>query len=173
MKMKSSLPFKYITTVKDGKHYVVFDYKDNEGKRKRKWIGTDLPEKCAKKALNLKVEEIITAFLRDWLETIKPTIAETTYESYSQKLNSVVSYFDTVFPDITLAEVSADVLKAKKEQDEYLSTVLKADTITNMKITSAQISLEDLSRLTMLLTISQMLSRNTSCTRFREYRKCT
>ena len=58
MKMKSSLPFKYITTVKDGKHYVVFDYKDNEGKRKRKWIGTDLPEKCAKKALNLKVEEI-------------------------------------------------------------------------------------------------------------------
>lgn len=107
MKMKSSLPFKYITTVKDGKHYVVFDYKDNEGKRKRKWIGTDLPEKCAKKALNLKVEEIITAFLRDWLETIKPTIAETTYESYSQKLNSVVSYFDTVFPDITLAEVTA------------------------------------------------------------------
>lgn len=82
-------------------------------------------KKCAKKALNLKVEEIIIAFLRDWLETIKPTIAETTYESYSQKLNSVVSYFDTVFPDITLAEVTADVLRAKKEQDEYLSTVLK------------------------------------------------
>ena len=51
--MKASLPFKYITAVKGGKHYVVFDYKDNEGKRKRKWIGTDLPEKCAKKALNL------------------------------------------------------------------------------------------------------------------------
>ena len=83
-------------------------------------------KKCAKKALNLKVEEIIIAFLRDWLETIKPTIAETTYESYSQKLNSVVSYFDTVFPDITLAEVTADVLRAKKEQDEYLSTVLKS-----------------------------------------------
>mgnify|MGYP000010860783 FL=1 len=143
-------------------------------------------KKCAKKALNLKVEEIITAFLRDWLETIKPTIAETTYESYSQKLNSVVSDFDTVFPDITLAEVTAvelqkfyndkfaeeitantikhyhakaynvyedgklvmkfenklktkashrtlplipsiaDVLRAKKEQDEYLSTVLKS-----------------------------------------------
>lgn len=76
--------------------------------------------------MNLKVEEIIIAFLRDWLETIKPTIAETTYESYSQKLNSAVSYFDTVFPDITLAEVTADVLRAKKEQDEYLSTVLKS-----------------------------------------------
>ena len=66
--------------------------------------------------MNLKVEEIVTAFyedymngklfkkaqqkakekltagdykftvfLRDWLETIKPTITETTYESYSQK----------------------------------------------------------------------------------------
>ena len=32
--MKASLPFKYITAVKGGKHYVVFDYKDNEGKRK-------------------------------------------------------------------------------------------------------------------------------------------
>ena len=41
--MKASLPFKYITAVKGGKHYVVFDYKDNEGKRKRKWIGTQYP----------------------------------------------------------------------------------------------------------------------------------
>ena len=140
--MKASLPFKYITAVKGGKHYVVFDYKDNEGKRKRKQIGTDLPEKCSKKALNVKVEEIatqfyegyingklfkkaqeqarakltaidykFTVFMRDWLEAIKPTIAETTYESYSQKLNSVIRYFDTVFPDITLAEVTAAELQ--------------------------------------------------------------
>ena len=27
--MKASLPFKYITAVKGGKHYVVFDYKEN------------------------------------------------------------------------------------------------------------------------------------------------
>ena len=65
--MKASLPFKYITAVKGGKHYVVFDYKDNEGKRKRKWIGTDLPEKCPKKALNIKVEEIVTQFYEDYI----------------------------------------------------------------------------------------------------------
>ena len=49
--MKASLPYKYITSVKNGKHYVVFDYKDHSGKRKRKWVNTELPEKCTKKAL--------------------------------------------------------------------------------------------------------------------------
>ena len=156
--MKASLPFKYITAVKGGKHYVVFDYKDNEGKRKRKWIGTDLPEKCPKKALNVKVEEIVTqfyedyingqlfkkaqeqarakltaadykftVFMRDWLEAIKPTIAETTYESYSQKLNSVVRYFDTVFPDITLAEVTA--VELQKFYNDKFAEGMTANTI--------------------------------------------
>ena len=60
--MKASLPFKYIIAQKKGKHYVVFDYKDSNGKRKRKWVGTGLPEKCAKKALNDKVEEIVAKF---------------------------------------------------------------------------------------------------------------
>ena len=40
--MKASLPYKYITSVKNGKHYVVFDYKDHSGKRKRKWVNTEL-----------------------------------------------------------------------------------------------------------------------------------
>ena len=48
--MKASLPYKYITSVKNGKQYVVFDYKDSAGKRKRKWVNTELPEKCTKKA---------------------------------------------------------------------------------------------------------------------------
>ncbi len=65
--MKASLPFKYITAVKNGKHYVVFDYKDNNNKRKRKWVGTDLPEKCAKKTLAAKVEEIVSKFSEDFM----------------------------------------------------------------------------------------------------------
>lgn len=40
-----SLPYKYITSVKNGKQYVVFDFKDKAGKRKRKWVSTGLPEK--------------------------------------------------------------------------------------------------------------------------------
>lgn len=76
--MKANLPFKHITTVKNGKQYVVFDYRDGEGKRKRKWVTTGLPEKCAKKALNDKVEEIVAEFYENYLKgnvtkTDKPT----------------------------------------------------------------------------------------------------
>ena len=44
--MKASLPFKYIIADKKGKNYVVFDFKDDSGKRKRKWVTTDLPADC-------------------------------------------------------------------------------------------------------------------------------
>ena len=62
--MKASLPYKYITSVKNGKQYVVFDYKDKAGKRK--WVSTGLPEKCTKKALNEAVEEIVADFADKW-----------------------------------------------------------------------------------------------------------
>ncbi|MBR1753033.1 MAG: site-specific integrase, partial [Ruminococcus sp.] len=163
--MKASLPFKYITAVKGGKHYVVFDYKDNENKRKRKWIGTDLPEKCTKKALALKVDEIVstfyedyisgrlnkgkkatkkltadgsandesesgysfTEFLRMWLETIKPTIADTTYESYLHKINSIIAYFDEVFPEIKLTDVTA--LELQRFYNDMFSAGRSANTV--------------------------------------------
>ena len=64
--MKANLPFKYIITVKNGKQYVVFDYRDGDGKRK--WVTTGLPEKCAKKALNDKVEEIVAEFYENYLK---------------------------------------------------------------------------------------------------------
>lgn len=66
--MKANLPFKHITTVKNGKQYVVFDYRDGDGKRKRKWVTTGLQEKCSKKALNEKVEEIVTEFYESYLK---------------------------------------------------------------------------------------------------------
>ena len=65
--MKTSLPFRYIITSKNGKKYVIFDFKDDNGNRKRKWMKTDLREDCAKRALNLKVKEIVDVFYRDYL----------------------------------------------------------------------------------------------------------
>ena len=41
---------------------MIFDYKDENNKRKRKWVTTGLLENCAKKALKAKVEEIVAAF---------------------------------------------------------------------------------------------------------------
>lgn len=136
--MKASLPFKYITAVKNGKYYVVFDYKDINNKRKRKWVGTDLPEKCAKRILAAKVDEIVskfgedfmsgkvaninksansddaaecselefTAYLKKWLESAKPTLAFTTYDSYRHSINRISEYFDKEYPHLLLSEVT-------------------------------------------------------------------
>ena len=60
--MKASLPYTFITSAKNGKQYVVFDYKDSAGKRKRKWVTTGLPEKCTKKALKEAVDQIVAEF---------------------------------------------------------------------------------------------------------------
>ena len=65
--MKASLPYKYITSVKNGKQYVVFDFKDDSGKRKRKWVTTDLPADCSYKALTAKVNVIVAKFYEEFL----------------------------------------------------------------------------------------------------------
>lgn len=64
--MKASLPFKYTLPVKNGINQVVFDFKDDNGKRKRKWVSTGLPEKCSKKELKARVDEIIAQFSEDY-----------------------------------------------------------------------------------------------------------
>ena len=108
--MKASLPYKYITSVKNGKYYVIFDFKDKNNNRKRKWVKTDLPAKCSKKALNAKVDELVaefeqsyygtcviksdsdedsntgsvkvTKYMTDWLAAVKPDMAKTTHQGY-------------------------------------------------------------------------------------------
>ncbi|MDE5584431.1 MAG: hypothetical protein K2J08_12105 [Ruminococcus sp.] len=64
--MKISLPFKYIVFVKRDKYYVVFDFKDDNGKRQRRWVGTGLPSKSIKKVLNEKVDELVAQFYEDY-----------------------------------------------------------------------------------------------------------
>lgn len=147
--MKASLPFKYIIAEKKGKNYVVFDFKDDSGKRKRKWVTTDLPVDCSYKALTAKVNVIVakfyeefltgsltkvketpkektelseevlsddavcktsfefTAFLDYWLETIRPTIARTSYESYNRYITRIKNYFDERYPHLLLGNLTA------------------------------------------------------------------
>lgn len=147
--MKASLPFKYITAVKNEKHQVVFDFKDDNGKRKRKWVSTGLSVKCSKKELKVKVDEIVgefyedycsgkatrvksdkiekgsisedvlkssdtkkngkyefTAFMKYWLDTVKPTLAYTTHKAYCNCVRKITTYFDDKFPNILLGEVT-------------------------------------------------------------------
>jgi len=82
-------------------YYIVLDYADETGKRKRPWIPTDIPVKGNNKRLaNEKLKEVLreqeakkvdlsknilfTDFLREWLETRKlsKSISETTYDAY-------------------------------------------------------------------------------------------
>ena len=62
IELKAKRPYCYITTVKSGKHYVIFDYKDASGKRKRKWVSTGLLEKCTKKALSMAIQKVVKEF---------------------------------------------------------------------------------------------------------------
>ena len=151
--MKASLPFKYIICEKHGKLYVIFDFKDDNGKRKRKWVGTGLPDNCAQKMLKLRVDEIISEFFEEycsgratavtkkvvkkptllekdprtpsdtviptgkdfkftdflfyWLDSIKATIAYTSYNGYRINLNLIKKYFDELYPNLLLTELTA------------------------------------------------------------------
>ena len=127
--MKASLPYKYITSVKNGKHYVVFDYKDHSGKRKRKWVNTELPERCSKKALKEAVDAIVAEFdksissgeiavksansnmllddfFSEWLTYIKPNVARTTHLCYRRVSKRYMEYINENYPNLTLGQVN-------------------------------------------------------------------
>ena len=181
--MKASLPFKYIIADKKGKNYVVFDFKDDSGKRKRKWVTTDLSADCSYKALTAKVNVIVakfyeefltgsltkvkeapkekektelseeslsddaecktgfefTAFLDYWLETIKPTLAQTSHQSYTRYITRIKNYFDERYPHLLLGNLTAlqlqqfyndkynSGLSGNKDELEQLFEVFKGD----------------------------------------------
>lgn len=95
---------------KNGLFYIVLTYPDAAGKRKTKWISTKLPVKGNKKRAEKLLMEVRSTFVPEekpldnglkfsdymlqWLEIIKPTIATTTYASYSLIVKStIVPYF--------------------------------------------------------------------------------
>lgn len=167
--MKTSLPFKYIVSMKRDKYYVVFDFKDDNGKRQRRWVGTGLPVKCTKKVLNEKVDELVAQFYEDycsgkatkpkekinknarnaeflsralsgkssafeftqflvhWLEAIKPTISDATYESYMHVIRKTKEYFDENYPHLMLTEITA--LQIQQFYNDKYNGGLTANTI--------------------------------------------
>ena len=95
---------------KNRKYYMVLSYPDIAGKRKTKWIATGLPVKGNKKKaekllletrqnfvppeIPLNQEITFADYLPQWLQIAKPTIATTTFSSYSVIVkNVVVPYF--------------------------------------------------------------------------------
>ena len=101
--------------IKNNIYQVVLNYKDINGKRKQKWFSTGLSQKGNNKRLaNQKMQEILadfkeslnnestnnstdkllTAYLQEWLLSIKNTIEENTYDSYKVIVNKICDYFE-------------------------------------------------------------------------------
>ena len=112
---------------KKGYFYMVLSYPDASGKRKTKWFPTGLPVKGNKKKAEKMLMEtrqtfvpeckpiqddmLFSDFLLQWLEIAKPTIALTTFASYSGMAKSVIiPYFKE--REITLSEIKATDIQA-------------------------------------------------------------
>ena len=95
---------------KKGYYYIVLSYKDNEGKRKTKWLPTKLTVKGNKKRAERMLQDarrdfvpegiadpeniLFADFMVEGLRIVRPNVAATTYASYSNSVNKViVPYF--------------------------------------------------------------------------------
>jgi integrase len=106
---------KGILQTKNGRpnYYIVLDYtEESTGKRKRKWLPTDIPITGNNKRLaNAKLKEVLAeyesqkvdfgkdvlfvGFMQNWLENLKHAVAPTTYDGYSRILSShIIPYFE-------------------------------------------------------------------------------
>ena len=92
-------------------YYAVISAPDEDGKRKQKWINTQIPVKGNnKRKAEAKLAEILTeqsesgthifkdsdfvSFIEQWLEILKPSISPVTYSGYKITLNAhILPYF--------------------------------------------------------------------------------
>ena len=101
---------------KNGLYYVILNYKNEDNKRKQKWVSTGIKEKGNnKRVANAKLEEIkqnykdyimpeeiketrdseqyIDEYLEDWLKGHRHKIEENTYYSYTLMVKEMAKYF--------------------------------------------------------------------------------
>ena len=94
---------------KNGCFYIVLSYKDQNGKRKTKWMKTGLPIKGNKKKAEKMLMEarrtfvpeaapepdhmLFADFMLQWLEMIQPNVAVTTYASYSGATKKIIVHY--------------------------------------------------------------------------------
>ena len=96
--------------IKNNKYYAVLNIVGTDGKRKQKWISTDLAikgnKKRAAKILEKLLEEydernisydnvLLTNYLNDWIERVKNNLEPSTYRGYMGNLkNHILPYFN-------------------------------------------------------------------------------
>ena len=97
--------------IKNGKYYAVLNFKDNEGKRKQKWVSLDMDVKNNKRRAEQALAKLVgeyekanidtindqsfSDFMDEWLKVIKASVKITTYNSYEVHYrNHIKPYFD-------------------------------------------------------------------------------
>lgn len=112
--------------VKNGKYYIVLNIYQSNGKRKQKWIATDLPERGnkrkAEKLLRQSLAEheaqsgIVSSdvrfadYLRSWLDVARRHVDEVTFQGYEAlALVHVIPYFEAL--GVKLQDVNRNVLQ--------------------------------------------------------------
>jgi hypothetical protein len=93
-------------------YFIVLDYVDDTCTRKRKWVTTDIPvagnnkrkanerlkevlAEYEQQKVDLSKDALFVDFMQNWLETLKHSIAPTTYDAYNLTLKShILPYFE-------------------------------------------------------------------------------
>ena len=168
--MKAVTPYTCSEQEKNGKIQLVFSFKDDNGKRKQKWVSTGLTKDSPKKVYKEKVAQLVkkfdedfrsgeltkaktvkvdktviseaalksrkaitggkhlfVPFINDWLVTVKPTLAGTSYNSYLLNSKKLARYFDEKYPDIYLEDVTALIIQ--QFYNDLYSSGLSANTV--------------------------------------------
>lgn len=128
--------------IKDGKYYAVLNLKNENGKRKQKWISTGFSirgnKKKAEKFLSEKIAEYdkknvkysdltVAEYFENWLSEIKSEVKPNTYRNYhANMVNHIIPYFKS--KGILLQD-----LKPQHLEDYYNSKLQ-----SNSKLNSAE-----------------------------------
>lgn len=97
--------------IKNNKYYAVLNFKDQEGKRRQKWISLDMEVKNNKRKAEQALKKLVAEyeakkidiinkqsfsdFMGEWLKATKTSIKITTYNSYEVHYrNHIKPYFD-------------------------------------------------------------------------------
>ncbi len=134
--------------IKRGLYYVILNYRDNNNKRKQKWIPTGIPEKGNNKRIaNQKLDEIkrnyqkylpmestfeleetdkyFEVYLNEWLESHKNKIEENTYDSYKTVVKKSTEFFNG--QNIKLKDLKP--IHIQKFYDSLFAKGLKSNTV--------------------------------------------
>ena len=84
-------------TTKGGKYYAVLNLYDENGKRKQKWLSTDLPLRGNKRNAEKNVpysQLTFAGYLEQWIKCAGTNIKPNTYRTYQAMVtNHIVPYF--------------------------------------------------------------------------------